>query len=257
MPFDKIDPLVENLTTEQIKDDIEEYESLLDSNADEYKLQSFLEKHSYFFNGIIRLFGASPLYSKIKLGDQFEVDFACFDAGSVGPEWRLIEIESAKHKMFTKAGELTAQAHHAIQQVRDWQLWIDENISFAQKLMPMIIYPRGYIFIGRREEHDEKTRRRLLKLNKDVEKFIEIHSLDYFASMARSVLNLVEGKEGGGWPLPMNTLTHKELRKGLPEKSEEYLEIFKSSFKNVYPDEFMRSREGEKMRMEHEENQET
>jgi hypothetical protein len=119
MPFRQpkpieIDPLVKALTPEQIQKDISEFERLLDDRVNEQKLHEFLAYHSYFFNGIIRLTGASALYSKIKLGSEFEIDFACFNPGSAGPQWHLIEIESARHSLFTNAGDPTAPLTHAI-----------------------------------------------------------------------------------------------------------------------------------------------
>jgi hypothetical protein len=91
VPFRKpqpieIDPCVKALTPKQVEKDADEFKCLLDSLVSEQTLHEFLAYHSYFFNGIIRLSGVSPLYSKIRLGSEFEVDFACFDTGSFGPE---------------------------------------------------------------------------------------------------------------------------------------------------------------------------
>ena len=63
-----IDPEVTALTPEQIDEDIRQFRSLLDSNAPEARIQEFLAARSYFFNGFVRLYGSSPVYSKIKLG---------------------------------------------------------------------------------------------------------------------------------------------------------------------------------------------
>jgi hypothetical protein len=161
------DPLIRQLSKHKVEESIREFRNLLDKPSDEAEIQTFLENHSYYFNGIIRLYGASPLLAKTPLGSEWEIDFACFDSGSCGPEWRLIEIESPKHPLFTKSGHLSARATHAIQQVRDWQAWVDENLEYARKTFPQIIYPCGYVFIGRRSELSPELRQKLRKINND------------------------------------------------------------------------------------------
>ena len=133
-----VDPLVKALSERQIEKDVNEYKSLLDSEVPESEIHKFLASHTYFFNTILRLFGVSPVYSKIKLGSQYEVDFAFFDTGSFGPEWYLIEIEPPSKRMFTKSGDPSADLTHAVQQVRDWHSWIHDNADYARKLMPHI-----------------------------------------------------------------------------------------------------------------------
>lgn len=181
IPFD---PLVENLTLEKIQNDITTYEQLLDKPSTEHEVHEFLSSHTYFFNTLIRLYGYSPLYSKVKLGSSYEVDFAYFDTSSYGPEWELIEIESPKQRLFNKNGDQSAALTHAIRQVEEWHSWIHENLDFARKLMPYIEYPMGYIFIGRRKDLTNQDAKRLKRLNFSYRKSIEIHTLDYFTSAA-------------------------------------------------------------------------
>lgn len=222
----EIDPLVEALTPEQVIKDAGEFERLLDSRVNEQEVHEFLAHHSYFFNGIIRLYGASPLCSKIKLGSEFEVDFACFDAGTAGPEWHLIEIERPGPPLFTDTGNPSAPLTHAIRQVLDWQSWIHENLDFIRKLLPYIEYPLGYVFLGRRHELTPATAKRLRRLNYEHRASLEIHSLDWFAAQARSVINLIEDPRKGTWPLPMKALTHKDLASGLPPLAQQYMQTF-------------------------------
>src|SRR5258708_5391927 len=124
-----MNPLVSSLTSADVQDHIQEYASLLDGSSDEGPVHQFFADHTYFFAHLLRLNGQSPLYSKIKLGDQFVVDFAGFDKSSSGPEWYLIEIESPTCKMFTKAGRRSAKLTHTIQQVSDWRTWGQENLD--------------------------------------------------------------------------------------------------------------------------------
>lgn len=240
----KIDPLVRALTPELLQRDIDDFERLLDDSADEPRIHGFLAQHSYFFNGIIRIFGVSPLYSKVRLGNEFEVDFACFDSGSCGPEWRLVEIEGPSQPLFTRSGDLSAKLNHAIRQVQDWQSWIHENLDYARKLLPQIEYPLGYIFMGRRSELTSMTAKRLRRINYDYRHSLEVHSLDWFVSAARSVTNILGDRGRGNWPLRMKALTHKELTRGLPPLARQYMKsFFASPMARLYPDEFLRERE--------------
>jgi hypothetical protein len=237
-----IDPLVQALTAEQVRGDIAIYESLLDSGASELPVHDFLANHSYFFNRIVRLNGASPLYSKVRLGTEFEVDFAAFDAGSVGPEWRLVEIEAPMSRLLTKSGNPSAKLTHAMRQAQDWQAWVHDNGDYARKLLPYIEYPLVYIFMGRRSElASDAVRKRLRLLNVDNRRTLEIHTLDWFASMASSVLALIGG-DGGTWSLPMKALTHSDLSNGLPPRAAEYLKRFFSWPVPKYPEDFLRER---------------
>lgn len=241
----EIDPLVRRMTAVQAGEDLKEYLSLLDSCCDEHKLQRFLADRSYFFSRLLRLNGQSPLYSKVQLGDQYETDFACFDSGSSGPEWYLIEIESPAAKIFTKSGQPSARLSHAMQQVRDWLSWVHDNLGFARKLMPHIDYPLGYIFIGRRTVLGESERKRLKRLNFDNRLSFRVHTLDWFADSARDVLGMLGQHEHGSWLLPMKALTHKQLRRGLPPDARQYMKGFVSMLikSRRYPKEMIEERE--------------
>jgi len=53
--------------------------------------------------------------------------------------------------------------------------------------------------------------------------FLKIHTLDWFASAAASVLNLAE-RGAGTWPLPMRAYSHKKLSTGLPKAAYRYFD---------------------------------
>jgi len=233
------------LTSAEIQEHIREYISLLDGSSDERPVHRFLANHSYFFQCIVRLDGQSPLYSKIELGDEFVVDFACFDSSSVGPEWYLVEIESPICKMFTKAGRPSAQLTHTVQQVNDWRAWVQENLHAARKLMPYIDQPLGYIFMGRRKNLDAQGQILLRRMIVENRMFFRIHSLDRLADCARDALHMT-GRDGHAtWSLPMQALTHRDLRRGLPADAQQYMSHFVSMLIRTkrYPKEMLEDRE--------------
>nr|WP_298727286.1 Shedu anti-phage system protein SduA domain-containing protein [uncultured Steroidobacter sp.] len=222
-PID-IDPQVAALTAAKVDEDIAVFSSLLDAGAPERDVHAFLEGHSYFFNGILRMYGASPLYSKVRLGSDYEVDFAFFDSGSYGPDWHLVEIEAPSHKLFTSRGDPSGALNHAIQQVRNWHSWFHANLAYCSKLMPHIEYPMGYVFIGRRSELDSDTRSKLKRLAYDYRSLVHIHTLDRFISAAMSVRDgLLPGGRTGSWPVRMNAYSHADLAARQPASAWEFL----------------------------------
>jgi hypothetical protein len=64
---------------------------------------------------------------KKKLGAEHITDFVIGSKSSPGFRWVAVELESPKAKMFTKAGNPTAQLTHAIKQIQDWRSWIGFN----------------------------------------------------------------------------------------------------------------------------------
>ena len=236
----EMDPRVPlSLTKERQRRDIREFTRLLDENASEQAVHEFLAVHSYFFNRLIRMEGDSPVYSKVKLGNDYEVDFVCFDTGSTGPEWYLIEIEKPGLTLFTRSGDPSAALTHAIQQIQDWQSWIQKNLAYAGQLMPLIEYPLGCIFMGRRRDLSQADRERLRRLCYERRQFLEIHSLDWFIDSARGVIR-------GGWGIPIKALSHSDLKRGLPPDALRFMQLFDKGGITAgrYPTEMLEDREG-------------
>lgn len=209
----------------KIQEDIAEYDSLLDANAPEEVIHQFLAGHSYFFNGIVRSFDSSPLYSKIKLGSEYIMDFCYCDPKSFGPEWYFIEIEKPSYRLFTRKGEQTKELTHSIRQIQDWQEWVGSNKSYALDRFPLIDNPRGIIIIGRRTEIlvNDQLRTRLKRINYNFRSTLEIRTFDSLKNNALSLLKLVN--ENGGsfdFNIPSKALTSKDLKNGLPDNMRSY-----------------------------------
>jgi hypothetical protein len=217
------DERVRGLTKRRLLREVHEYVRLLDDRVTEQEIHSYLSSHSYFFNGALRLFGQSPLYSKIRFGNKYEADFVWFDSGSYGCEWHLAEIESPKRVMFTKAGNPSEYLTRAIQQVRDGHAWVHEHRYSARELMPHIDYPQGYVFIGRRKDLTLMDMQRLKRLSFEHRMMLEIHTLDWFASNACTVEGLL-GNGSARWWTPSCAFTHSDLRQNLPAGSFEWLQ---------------------------------
>jgi hypothetical protein len=211
-----VDPKVAQLTRPLLEQEIREYRALLDAKAPEAAVHGFLAERSYFFNGELRLStGASPLYSKIRLGSEYELDFAWFDTGSSGAEWRFVELEAPSRQMFRKSGEPSYWLNHALQQVRDWNSWVHQNLAYARKLMPYVDYPLSYVVVGRRKELTSTNAERLKRLCYENRQFAAIHTLDWIAELATSAQALIS-PEGGTWGIPARAYSDVDLRQKRP-----------------------------------------
>lgn len=213
------DPEIKTITKERVQSVIREYKSLLDNCGPEQDIHNLIQNNSFFFSGLMRMHGQSPLYSKIRLGSDYVTDFVYFDLGSFGPDWKLIEIEVPSAKLFTKRGDPTAEFNHAIQQVRDWQDWLVENIDNARKLMPGIHYPFGYLFIGRRSELTPENKKKMKRISYDCRSFAHIHTLDRLADWASFALTYIKDEGGGSWTVPLRAYSHKDLVEQKPPET--------------------------------------
>lgn len=223
-PGPTTDPLIKGLTAKEVTAAVTEFRQLLDSKAREPKLQAFLEGHSYFFNRMLDPYIPRPIYSKVKLGHDWEVDFAWLYHDSFGPEWRFIEIENADTKLFTKGGNPTKELTHAVQQTRDWCDWVHHNLHYARSFLPAINYPLCYIFLGRRDELTGSNSERLKRFRYDHRKELEVHTLDWFVESAEIFGNSI-GEKGPIWQIPMNVMKHRDLKKGIPEYASKWIKL--------------------------------
>ncbi len=203
---------VTTFTEQEVAGTVREFEALLDRKASEADVHQFLATHMYFWNGLLRATSLCPLYSKVRLGSEYEIDFAFFDAGSSGAEWFLVELERPAARLFNSRGDPSADLTHAIAQVRAWQRWIERNRSAAQEIMPEIDRPMGIVFIGRRRELDSvAARERLRALNIEQRNYVEVRTLDRFISQAWSICRW------GSMSVPPVALGDRQLRAGLPK----------------------------------------
>lgn len=177
----------------EIKEDIiESWEILLnDTTQKEESYQNYLSKHCGFFfpkNNDLR---EQVIVEKLKFGADYISDFVvCENQRSYGFQYTLIEIESPHTPPFTKDGKQSARLRDAIQQIHDWQHWIEGNIEEAKRIFPSKEFIVGnisnfkyIIVIGRKENTEENLFKRNFLSNKIN---IEIRSFDFFTELAQS-----------------------------------------------------------------------
>lgn len=162
----------------------DELRVLLDNDASEHQLQALLERRPGLLLYVL-LGGfypvASPrsaLFSKVKLGETHETDFAYVNTNSAGARWVLVEIEKSHAMMFTKAGDPAAAMTHAIRQITDWRSWIQDNRAYAEDALNGLLEttdlhrtlgtrlrdPSFYVIIGRRSALTADANRRRMMM---------------------------------------------------------------------------------------------
>jgi uncharacterized protein YeeX (DUF496 family) len=161
---------------------VKELEALVNKCVSENDLQRHIEQHPYILSQ--QFAHCRYVIPKVALGIQYETDFMCLEIPSSGKEWTGVELKIPNKKVITKVGRKTADLEHAIQQVRDWRLWVTENLSYARQdknkngLGLDDITPRffGYVVIGRRKDFNQKFNELRRQIQRD--ELITIRSWD-------------------------------------------------------------------------------
>ncbi len=116
----------------------------------------------------------NKVFSKLKLGNRFVVDFAFARMNSPGITWYFIEIEKPQYSQFNASGDPSADLTHGLRQILDWQAWFAENrdyfiknYPFTKEMLKFGVYdrPNYYLIIGRREKIIDKNRARYRQIN--------------------------------------------------------------------------------------------
>lgn len=139
---------------------------LEDKSLKEQSYQTFLSTHPAIF---LAPYDCYLVISKLKLGSEYETDFVVVTEGySNGTNYSIIEIESPHTKLFTSSGVPTSKFNSALQQIRDWKRYLQDNRTFTKNYLPStstrLIRDSKInfkIIIGRRDEniqHLEKRR---------------------------------------------------------------------------------------------------
>ena len=165
---------------------IKKFEDLIESSPDhEEQLQKYLTKHPILLDPFV-----SELYTKQELGSDFITDYV---VKRMNNQYVLVEIENSTDRLFIQNGSFSSHLTSAIAQVRDFQAWVSDNLSYAQKKMPRIKHPEGLVGIGRRNTMNEIELKRLAEENYSRRGHIRIVTYDDLLDTAKSVYkNIIE-----------------------------------------------------------------
>jgi hypothetical protein len=159
---------------------IEELSKLLtEEQRPEGDLQRCLTRHPILFG---------PEYirvvPKFRLGGDFEMDFALQRSSGLID---LVEIEAARHPLFTKKGNPRSELVHAEQQVLDWLRWIEHYGELARRELPELSRPVGLVVIGRDSALQSGDEERLRQRNAIHAPAIEVMTYDGLLRRAESL----------------------------------------------------------------------
>jgi len=176
---------------------VDELEKLIEEEAPETKLQAHIEKNRFLLSQFLP--HCHHVFPKVRLGSEYEADFFCLEIPSSNVEWRGVEIETSKKKVITKTGRKRAELEHALQQVRDWRVWVRKNLDYAQRrksaggiglehIRPDFI---GTVVIGRRQDFNDEFQEIRKELRRS--EFIEVWSWDSLVKFGRKRAEILCG----------------------------------------------------------------
>jgi hypothetical protein len=169
--------------TDEICDDLEE---LVSQGLDERTYQGYLKKHPALLDPL-----ATSIVEGQNLGGRWRSDFVI---RRLDDEYVFVEIEKPQDKPFTNYPHPSQCLSHALGQILNWLVWVEDNIAYAQSHgLPRIHQPRGVVVIGRSKNVREAQLRMLRLLNDTLTPRIRILTYDEVILNARNVVrNLTE-----------------------------------------------------------------
>ncbi len=156
------------------------------SNNSELELLSVIKDNSFLFSDVYsRQWGIQPNFSEVSFGSLYRCDFCWLNDNSDGPEWVLVEIEKPKMKLFTKKWEPTAELNHAIEQVKSWDRYFQQNPAEKDRIFGSVSRFRLLLIAGSKEDW-EAPEAKIWRAHHNSESKIEIRSMDtLYKSLAR------------------------------------------------------------------------
>ncbi|MCD6003832.1 DUF4263 domain-containing protein [Halomonas sp. IOP_6] len=149
-------------------------------NDSEVELLSILKKNSFLFHSLYeRKFGIQPNFSEVPFGSKFRCDFCWLNDNSDGPEWVLVEIEKPNMKLFNKSGDPSSALNHAIEQVKSWDRYFQQQPAEKNRVFGAVSRFRYVLVAGRRSDWQSKEAAQWRSHHNESSN-IEIHSTDVF-----------------------------------------------------------------------------
>jgi hypothetical protein len=110
-------------------------------------------------------------------------------------DYLLVELEAPVRKLFREDGQPREELVHAIDQVTDWQRYLEDNLSTVQRelgLTGISAQPRSLTVIGRSADLTEMNRRKLVTMQNQTPK-LRIMTYDDLIANAKSVVENLLG----------------------------------------------------------------
>ena len=163
---------------------LREFAELL--NGKEEPIHQFLKSHPEIICPT-----ADRIWSKLAFGDHIS-DFV---AREPHYDYELIEIEAPFRELFRNDGQQRQELTHAIDQIRDWVQFIEDNRTHVEKVLGLegiSTSPRKLVVIGRSGSLTPENRRKLITLQNDHAR-LRILTYDDLLAIARANLERILG----------------------------------------------------------------
>jgi hypothetical protein len=121
---------------------LDQLDDMIKSALPERAYQRFLEDNPVLLDPL-----AAEIIPQARLGTEFVADYAVRRHDF---RYVAVEIKKPQDSIVTKKNNFSAVFTRAVGQVLDVQGWVNENVSYAQKMLPEIENPYGLVIIGRR-----------------------------------------------------------------------------------------------------------
>lgn len=110
-------------------------EEILGKN--EETLQKYLEDHNKILMATLGVpeYAYNFVIPKFSFGGKYQSDFLVFTGQSSSYWITLVELEAATRVIFTKNGVYAKYLNIAMRQVKEWKIWINENMECFRKLL--------------------------------------------------------------------------------------------------------------------------
>jgi hypothetical protein len=183
------------------KDSLDLYDAILTTASDEKPLQEFLESRPQLVVGELGQLcrWVIPLKS---LAGRYVPDFLVARLNSGGLRWTLVELESPRAALFTRAGTARKELAKGLAQIDDWRRWLSDNQDLARRgvhqnglgLPEIRGNTDGVVIIGRANDRTDRDRERLEQIAWD--RRVYVRSYDWLAREAQGRMDL-RAKFGG------------------------------------------------------------
>lgn len=147
----------------------------------ERNYQEFFEEHPALIDPL-----ASGVVDRQNLGEMWRSDFVI---RRLDDEYIFVEIERPQDAPFTGYPHPSGRLSHAIGQILNWFVWVEDNVAYAHSHgFPGIHMPKGVVVIGKREDLTGAQARSLKAFNDLLYPRIRIDTYDDVLHNARNVL---------------------------------------------------------------------
>lgn len=195
-------------------------------NNSERELLNLLKNNSFLFYYLFyRKGGVQPIFHEVSFGGKLICDFGWLNDNSSGPEWVLMELEKPKMRLFNTNGKPTAELNGAIEQVKSWQRYFDENPSEKRRIFGAVAKFRFLLVAGDSTEWEKESAMKWRSYHNSTSK-IEIRSTDVFS---RALLEFKE-KPDDFWSFSENPITLKPTKLEEFWKNYDYMKVMRKIF---------------------------